>query len=287
MADAEQEVAVEQTEEVAAETADAAAAPAETGDEAPAATEDEADEAAAADASEGVAAEEEEDSGAAAAAAAEEEPKVYEKGEHPGLDMALGDMAAKRTGSKGRREKKDMSAHFDERGFRIMKQDERAMVTGFDLYGEEEQAKREARIKKYGVVKNVHLEEEDTEHSSLSEREKRAAKFGVPLRDNEMKWCGPRALFIANIWTVAQHDGLNHLGFVAARPRTTATHAPALRLTAVPWGVAGSGPRREAAAATGIDKILAGQGAKMLKRAAKLDETGKTPPACPVLPLPP
>ena len=41
-------------------------------------------------------------------------------------------------GRKGGKKKKDLSDQFSETGFRKMKQDDNAFVTGFDLFSEDE-----------------------------------------------------------------------------------------------------------------------------------------------------
>eukprot|EP01051_Picozoa_sp_SAG22_P010055 SAG22_NODE_880_length_6703_cov_8.753786_5_plen_235_part_00 len=126
-------------------------------------------------------------------------PKTYAKGEHPGLDTALsmgGRTGSKGAGGGGGKKKKDMSAQFSaETGFRIVKQDPNAFVTGFDVYAEDELAKRKAREAKFGVVvpdgeaaAKAAAADEDDPRGGYDERKARAAKFGVPVRDDVMKW---------------------------------------------------------------------------------------------------
>ena len=117
-------------------------------------------------------------------------PKTYAKGEHPGLDTAL---SMGRTGSNGKKKKKDRSAEFSaETGFRIMRQDPNAFVTGFDVYAEEEIAKRKAREAKFGKVVPDAVKDEDDPRGDYDDRKARAAKFGVPVCTHCARLPAPR-----------------------------------------------------------------------------------------------
>ena len=121
-----------------------------------------------------------EDEDAMAADIEAAEPAEIDKS-HPGLDVPLGEVDdAKKAADRYAKN----AAKFDEKGFRIMRKANASFTVGFDMFSEEETAKREARAAKWGVEPEgpTPAEAAEAEQAKL-EREKRAERFGVPLND--------------------------------------------------------------------------------------------------------
>jgi hypothetical protein len=117
--------------------------------------------------------------------------------DHVGLDVPLEEVGTAK--DKLRRYEKNASK-FDERGFRIIRK-ETPLVAGFDLLSDDEKAKRAARAAKWGVPAideagvdaladdgdddAAPAESPEEDMSTLEERQKRAERFGVVLKDDE------------------------------------------------------------------------------------------------------